>query len=93
MGETTWLASIGNKKSCLPRPTTKGKDGELRKEGDSIDSCRPAFPVAGAGREDAEATRPNWLILMASCRYPHDPFAKVNPFETHISKAQVIEQL
>jgi hypothetical protein len=40
-----------------------------------------AEPVAGAGREDAEATRPNWLIQL--------PLAFGNPYQ----QAQLIEQL
>jgi hypothetical protein len=38
-----------------------------------------AEPVAGAGREDAEATRPSWLILMA-------PSSFLWPLGTHIGK-------
>ena len=50
-----------------------------------------AEPVAGAGREDAEATRPNWLILMGDG--PILPSSFLWPLGTHIGKAQLIEQL
>ena len=50
-----------------------------------------AEPVAGAGREDAEATRPDWLILMGDG--PILPSSFLWPLGTHIGKAQLIEQL
>jgi hypothetical protein len=40
----------------------------MREEGDSIffhGTMLPSRWVGGAGREDAEATRPDWPVLMA----------------------------